>query len=252
MAREFFDTVATKAGLAGEYEELIESEFAASAGPAYTPGEDGIFRVVASRTIQLLKGSPIYVETFQDSAATLRVPSGLIASNDANDGRFYFVKNSGIGNVALQDHLGGSLAAIRKGQFVVALHGDDDNWDASGLLSSDAVVEVKNTLTTTDTLLNTIATIDVDPSTVHHLDVTITAREGDNNRGSFVRKATIYRNSTGGAAIENNVIVVFDESSSGNFKIAVVASGNSILIQVQDEQGQTVNWTSWHKLYSQA
>lgn len=142
MALEFFDCVVASAGIAGEFEALTEAEIAAAPGTAYSPPETGNFRVVAARVVQLLSQSPVYIETFQTSAAEVRVPSGLIASNDAADGRFYFIRNSSLatGNLTVQTHTasGSPLAVLRPGQMAICLHGDNDSWDGYRLTPSGA------------------------------------------------------------------------------------------------------------------
>jgi len=145
MGKDFFETVAAKAGFAGEYEPLIESEFIIAPTGPYAPGESGVFRTVpstAGRTIQLLQESPVFVETFQATAATIRMPSGLIATNDAEDGRFYFFKNSGQaglpanGELSVEDQNGILLATISVADSAIILHGEDDNWDVLSISST--------------------------------------------------------------------------------------------------------------------
>lgn len=132
-AKDFFQVLSAKAGFAGEYEALIESEFAAASGAAYSPPEEGVFRRInVSRVIQLLCDSPVYVETFQSSAAELRVPSGTTGStNDAEDGRFYFIRNaaSATGLLTIADQSGTSLGTLNVGKLAIVLHGENDNWD---------------------------------------------------------------------------------------------------------------------------
>jgi hypothetical protein len=138
MGKDFFVTVAAKAGLAGEYEPLTEAEFASAPSGPYVPTEDGVFRTVpttAGRTIQLLQSSPVFIETFQSSDAVVRMPSGLMATNDAEDGRFYFFRNNGQnsapadGIITIEDHNGNFIATIAQGDNAIIIHGEDDNWD---------------------------------------------------------------------------------------------------------------------------
>jgi hypothetical protein len=132
MAKNFFETISTKGGIAGEYEALTEAEIAAAPGAAYSPPESQeAYRVVAARTVQLLGGHPLYVETFQTSAFTLRVPSGAIATNDAQDGRLFFVRNddTAIGAITVELSDGTNLDTIQVGHAAIILHGDNDAWD---------------------------------------------------------------------------------------------------------------------------
>lgn len=137
MAKTFFEVIAGKGGIAGEYEALTEAEIAAAPGAAYTPPEIGNFRVVASRVVQLLADSPIYFETFQTSAATLRVPSGATATNDAEDGRFYFIRNSitATGILTVQDSAGTELGTLNTGDLAIVIHGENNAWDITDPIS---------------------------------------------------------------------------------------------------------------------
>lgn len=137
MAKSFFETISTAGGLAGEYEALTEAEIAVAPGAAYSPPEaDKVFRVVAARTVQLMGGAPIYIESFQTSTFTLRVPKGSDGAgdeNDAQDGRLFFIKNSGTGDITLQAYDGTSIGTISPLIISVVLHGDNDAWDLSSI-----------------------------------------------------------------------------------------------------------------------
>ena len=145
MGKDFFQTVAAKAGLAGEYEPLIESEFIAVPSGAYILEEEGVFRTVpttAGRTIQLLQSSPLYIETFQGSDSIIRVPCGLIATNDAEDGRFYFLRNSGQNNlptdgtITIENYNGLLIATITQADSAIILHSENDNWNVFNIAST--------------------------------------------------------------------------------------------------------------------
>jgi len=128
--KEIVQTIKAFGGAALNYIDILESDFAAAAGAAYTPPELGTFRRVGgSRIIQFLKNIPGVIETFQTSAATIRLPSGLVATNDALDGRQIWIKNSGTGNVTVEDHLGNNLDDIEDGVLAFAAHKDNDNWE---------------------------------------------------------------------------------------------------------------------------
>ena len=134
MAQDFYTCIKARGGFAGEYEALSEAEFATAASGAYVPGEPGIFRIVAARTAQLLQDSPVYIEGFQASDATIRVPSGSLPTlidSDAGDGRFYFVKSSdtAVGTLTIEDSSGTSIAVLEPGDFAIIVHGESDSWD---------------------------------------------------------------------------------------------------------------------------
>jgi len=133
-AKDFYQVIAAKAGFAGEYEALTEAEIAAAAGAAYSPPEEGVFRVVASRVVQLLCDAPVFVKTFQTSAAEVRVPSGTVGSaNDASDGRIFLIGNdsTATGTLTVADQAGTALQTLNPGDLIWVVHGDSDTWTAS-------------------------------------------------------------------------------------------------------------------------
>jgi hypothetical protein len=217
MAREFFDTVATKAGLAGEYEALTEAEISAAPGAPYTPGADvGVFRVVASRVVQLLNGSPIFVETFQTSAATVRVPSGVIATNDAQDGRFYFIKNSSgaTGAITIQKSDGTLLASVRPGTMVQVVHGDNDDWDVDhhGRTHTDGgpdeidgdTVDIDFTPTNYTPDTSPPEANDIDDLAAHLAGIDTAIEEGENSTGGVGTNYAFVYDTTTQTILTNN------------------------------------------------
>jgi hypothetical protein len=127
----FYEVVSCN-GLAAGYLDLVEIDFTAAAGPAYSPPERGDFRrIVGARQIQLLQDSPGVIETFQLSAATVRLPANTLSddTNDSRDGRIYWFKNSGTGSITIQDYLGTTLWTIKQYAIVVIVGNDNNNWD---------------------------------------------------------------------------------------------------------------------------
>jgi hypothetical protein len=139
MPKNILDTLIAVGGISGEYEALTEAEIAAAPGAAYTPPEPfENFRVVASRTVQLLGGAPWFFKTFQTSACTLRVPCGDAGTNDAADGRVFFVKNdsNALGDVTVETcGVTGTgpitIVTLSPGDSAVILHEDNDDWSAN-------------------------------------------------------------------------------------------------------------------------
>jgi len=136
--KNIYSLLRTFGGIAGEYANIIESEFAAANGTAYNPPESGELsyrRVNAARTIQLLANCPISVESFQTSAATIRLPANTAAedTNEAGDGRLFFVSNSGDGNLIVQDYLGAQLHIIPGGSKLIIVGNHLNNWDMLGV-----------------------------------------------------------------------------------------------------------------------
>lgn len=123
------------AGISVEFEELTEAEFAGGVGAAYAPPERGVFRIIAARVAQLLADAPGVIETTQTSAATIRTPSGLVATNDAGDGRFFLIKNNGTGSITIDDHLGGGIGSISAGGDAILKHNENNTWRIAAISS---------------------------------------------------------------------------------------------------------------------
>lgn len=130
--REFYPTIYALSSIAGEFQELVEADFAAPDGAAYIPPEnEGVNRRVnVARTIQLLKNSPLAIKTSQtNSGSKLRMPCGLLISNDALDGRPYIIYNNGTSNLSIEKYDGTSLRSIKPTQRCIVYHTENDNWE---------------------------------------------------------------------------------------------------------------------------
>jgi hypothetical protein len=134
MAKHILDTIVSVGGFSGEYEALTEVEIAATPGASYSPPEEfGNFRVVDTRVVQLLGGSPMFIESYQSSSFTLRVPVGEISVNDAADGRVYYFLNNGMGPVTIETADVGtsgsiSIGTIQPNVFATIIHRDNNSW----------------------------------------------------------------------------------------------------------------------------
>lgn len=138
MAKPFFENVRGFGGFSFGYAMVVEGEFAAAAGAPYVPPERGAFRRNdVSRCIQLLQDAPGAVETFQLSAAVLRLPSNQLGTdetgNDAGDGRFLWLKNSGTGNISLQKNDGTVVGLMPPGSLWIVISNQNQQWDVANL-----------------------------------------------------------------------------------------------------------------------
>jgi hypothetical protein len=138
MAGYFNQTIRSYGGLSLEYEDISESDFAAANGAAYTPPERGtesrgIRRINVARAIQILAECPGVIETFQSADAELRLPANTVleATNDAGNGRLFFVKNSGTANARLliKDYLGNLLFTLYMNTTVIVVGNMNNTWD---------------------------------------------------------------------------------------------------------------------------
>jgi len=132
VAKPFYELIRGFGGLSLEYSALTEADFTATAGAAYAPPERGNFRRInVTRTLQLLMDATGVIETFQTSAAEVRLPANTIteATNDAGNGRLFFLKNSGTGSIVIKDYLGTTLWTAKQYAIVMVVGNDNDNWD---------------------------------------------------------------------------------------------------------------------------
>jgi hypothetical protein len=132
MSKEFYELVRSYGGLSLEYSALTEADFIAASGLAYVPPDRGNYRrIVAARTIQLLSDATGVVETFQTSVANLCLPANTISdsTNDAGNGRLFFLKNSGTGDLVIKNYLGVTIWTLRQSGIVIVVGNDNDNWD---------------------------------------------------------------------------------------------------------------------------
>lgn len=132
--KEIYSLLRTYGGIAGEYEDIIESDFAAANGATYTPPEGDVVsyrRINVARTIQLLSQCPVVVETFQTSGAFIRLPhsSPDITLDDAGNGRHFVIKNSGVGNLTIQDDTGSNQRIIAPSTMLYIEGNKSNSWD---------------------------------------------------------------------------------------------------------------------------
>ena len=134
IGKEIYELLRTHGGFSGDFQDIIESDFAASSGPAYSPPEISNFnfrRIVAARQIQLLAECPVVLKTFQTSAATLRLPANTVAdsTNDSGDGRLFILTNAGTGSITIQDYLGAALYTLAVSSAVIIAGNNNNVWD---------------------------------------------------------------------------------------------------------------------------
>jgi len=142
MSENFYQLVRAYGGISVEYLNLAESDFATTPGAAYTPPERESFRVVATRTIQLMQEAAGVVETFQTSAGVLRLPAntGNESTEDAGKGRLFFFKNSGTGDITVENYLGTQYGTVTDLDKAAILVGNDNNtWDVFNFRSTQAI-----------------------------------------------------------------------------------------------------------------
>ena len=106
---------------------------------------------------------------------------------------------------------------------------------------------VLNTVTTTDGVATTIATIPIPDDTVVHLQCKVVARRTDStDRGVYRREAAIFREAAGAATKVGNTNSLFTRESDNQWDVTIVVSGNNALVQVEGRTGRTINWKCQH------
>lgn len=132
MAKEFYQLIRSFGGLSLEYTSIQESDFSDTAGTAYTPPERGEFRRIdVDRSIQLLQDCPGVVETFQTTVGSIHLPANTFSesTNDAGNGRVFYLKNSGSSSILIKDYLGNTLYTLNKNKYVQILSNNNNLWD---------------------------------------------------------------------------------------------------------------------------
>lgn len=132
MSNDIYSRLSTYGGIAGEYVDINESTFSSAAGSAYTPPERGTYRRSDGvRRVQVLQECPVVIETFQTSAGIIRLPANTltVSTNDAGDGRIFFLRNSGTGTLTIQDYLGTTLYYLVADQITIIFGNTANEWD---------------------------------------------------------------------------------------------------------------------------
>jgi len=103
----------------------------------------------------------------------------------------------------------------------------------------------RNTVTTSDATLTTIATIPLTDNTVYFINVDIVARRTDApDRAVYKRYRAFYREGGGGATALGAMRNRFTEESDTSWTVQMNVSGNNVLIQVQGAAAKNVNWAA--------
>ncbi len=105
-----------------------------------------------------------------------------------------------------------------------------------------------NTVSTTDNVLTTIATIAIPDNTVVGINAKIVGRRTDAaDRYVADIRAAVFREAAGSATLQGANDLEFERSSDPQYTIQIAVSGNNALIQVQGDTGHTINWRCVHE-----
>jgi hypothetical protein len=231
MAKEYYQLIRSFGGLSLEYSSVSESFFAGASGAAYTPPERGdLRRIAGARQVQLLSDAPGVIETFQTSATgDLFLPANTFAdnTNDAGNGRIFFIKNSGTTALTVKDYLGTSLKIIYPGLTTLFFGNNLNNWDY-----------LEQSLTTLKDNLNPVNGV-----TTLNFGTNLTVT--DDGSG----KVTVNSTTPIGTGLKEKSGTVSPGSFSGNPKKATVTfvtafPSNAYAISITGENGRTYTWES--------
>lgn len=127
---------------------------------------------------------------------------------------------------------------------------DDDVQKALETLDQAVQKGVRNTVPTTDATVTTIATIPITDDTVVDIEVKVVGRRTtvSQDGGAFKREVTVFRQGGGGATIIGQVTTTRTRKSDPQWDVTIIVSGNDVLVQVQGDAAQAVNWLSLHSL----
>ena len=129
-------------------------------------------------------------------------------------------------------------------------HQIDGDLFVTGMINSgsgggDGFMETS--LTTNDATKQTIVTIPLADDTAFLLEVHVVARRTDAaDRAMNGRVAGFFRENPGAAVLIGSREVY--TLGNINYELTFDVSGNDGLIQIQDTEGNDVNWTTFHRL----
>jgi len=196
MAKEYYQLIRSFGGLSLEYASISESDFAGPAGASYVPPERGdLRRITGSREIQLLSDAPGVIESFQTSdSGDIFFPANTFAdnTNDAGNGRVFFIKNSGTTDLAIKDYLGTSLMVLTPSNSTLVFGNNLNTWDFleySITISKDnanpvygvETINFGNNIAVTDDGGGTVTVVASTGSPIANLTATTTNSEGSAN-----------------------------------------------------------------------
>lgn len=138
--------------------------------------------------------------------------------------------------------------------FDGALASADDTVQKALDTLDDAVAKsVTNPVTTTDATVTTITTIPIPDDTVVLIDVYIVGRRTNAaGRAVYVRRAVVFREAAGAAAIQGSVDSPLTRESSGGYNATIAVSGNNAIVTVRGLAAHTINWKARHTVDSVA
>ncbi len=125
---------------------------------------------------------------------------------------------------------------------------------AAQITKLDALItQTRESVTTTDGTLTTIATIALTDDTAYYLKCDVVGRRTDAaDRITARREVSAFREAAGAATIQGQEGTPFTRRSDGSYRVEINASGNNILIQVKGKTAHTINWEVVHELVSVA
>ena len=104
---------------------------------------------------------------------------------------------------------------------------------------------VRDTVSTTDNVFSTIATVPVAEDSVVFIEARgVGHRTNGNDQAAYVRRVVAFRIGAGSAQFEGSVENTFTRDSTNFWTIDITLSGIDVLIQVRGQTGHDINWVN--------
>jgi len=101
-----------------------------------------------------------------------------------------------------------------------------------------------NSITTTDDTKTTILDKELSEIGVYLVEAKVTAKEGDTNRATYIRRALVYRTSGGAAAMQGSVQDELTIESDSDWDCTIEVDDNDVQLNVTGVAATTINWTA--------
>lgn len=113
----------------------------------------------------------------------------------------------------------------------------------------DSLIASSATITTVGAGTSTIATVALANNSVYHIEAVFVARRTDAaDRGSYARRAVIFREAAGAATIVGTVDTNLTRESLPGLDGTIAVSGNNVIFTVDGAAGATVNWKVFYSV----
>ncbi len=100
----------------------------------------------------------------------------------------------------------------------------------------------KATVQTTDATVTTVDSLTLAEGKAYLIQAEVVAKQADTNRGSYIRRACVYRASGGSATLQGAVQDGLTVESDANWDCTIDVNGNDARVRVTGVAATTINW----------